>query len=265
MMRHLAKLRILAALALTINAARAEDLTAVVTRIEKRVEVQKGGAAWEPAVPKMRLAVGDKIHTGFRATATVRFADGSVIDIKPMSMVMLQKLEDANGKVKNRVWLKVGELSAKVERPLGTPADFQVKTPTTTASVRGTRIRSIATHPGIGTVVRMGTEGRMQVAGRTGRVHVDAEDETVQRDSEATPLTPEEMQRREGAADIQPAGTLREEQDDILDTGVPKTNPLAGGGSGLASDLTRETIEASDQAVSVILTTRVQVPVPALP
>lgn len=269
-------MRALVIAALVASPALAQELTATIEKIERKVEVQRGGGQWEPAVVKMQLAAGDKIHTGFKATATVKMADGSKIDVKPMSLVMLQKLEDPDGKVKNRIWLRAGELSATVDRPTGAPADFEVRTTTATASVRGTDIRRIACWPGIGTRIQMGGHGRIAALGDRRRAHLSRRQQTQSRGG-GGPLTPEEMQLREQQADVQPGGTLAEEQEEVLDTGVPKTNPLNTGGSGLASQALVATenllvepppaapAPGGGGAAPGVPTTRTIVPIPVLP
>jgi hypothetical protein len=266
-------------LALPLAASAQDELSATIEKIERKVEVQRGGGAWEPATVKMQLAAGDKVHTGFKATATVRFGDGSVIDVKPMSMVMLQKLEDPDGKVKNRVWMRIGEVGAKVERPTGAPADFEVRTTTVTASVRGTRIQRIACNAGIGTRISMGSSGRIEAKSRGGRAHLSKNERSQAKDPMKPPLTPQDVDRRELVADVQPTGSVGEELEDVEDTGVPKTNPLNTGGSGLASQAVLATQALNSNVTPVFLPgspgtpgsvtspsiTRVNVPIPALP
>lgn len=244
----------------------AQDLTATVTRVERKVEVQKGDQGFAPVTVGMAIAPGDKVHTGFKATCSLKFPDGSTLDVKPMSMVLLQKLEDSDGKLKGRVWLKLGEVSAEVAHPRGTDADFQVKTPTTTASVRGTSIHRIAYNPAFGTIVEMGAHGLLEAASHGGRVAVGAEEHTHVHDVTDTPLSDEDLQRRRHGAGLPPPGTTRDEQEDVLDAGVPKVDPINEAGSGFLGNTIQSTIQVNQPPPTVTVpTTRVIVPIPVLP
>lgn len=256
---------LLALLALAAPLA-AEDLGCTVTKVERKVEISRAEGVWEAATAGMRLVPGDRIHTGFKALCAVKFPDGSAIEVKPMSLVLLQKLDDGQGHLKSRVWLRLGEINAKVNRSTGAAADFDVQTPTTTASVRGTFIRRICAHPGIGTIVEMGDHGLLSVNNRKGRAGLPQEKLTQVRDSYDTPDTPEHVDLSINSAQIQPEGTTGGELEDILDLGVPKTNPFAMGGSGFLS--TAATLQTQSNAPTpqpVAGTTRVTVNIPVLP
>jgi hypothetical protein len=110
-----------------------------ISGLSRKVEVQQNETTWFPASDSVKLKEGDKIHTGWKAGAKLTFPDGSTIVLKPMSLLLIQSLKSGpDGKLTVRVWLPLGEVSATVNRSRGSAADFEVKTPTTTASVRGT-------------------------------------------------------------------------------------------------------------------------------
>jgi hypothetical protein len=256
------------ALAALVLAApgRAQDLNATVTRVERKVELMRTDAGWEPVTVGMSLLPGDRLHTGFHATCAVKFPDGSTLDVKPMSMVLLQKLEEADGKQRARVWLKLGEVSAEVAHARGSAADFQVKTPTTTASVRGTSIHRISYNPAFGTIIEMGSHGLLEAASHGGRVAVGATEHTQVHDVSDQPLSNEDLARRRVGIELAPAGTTDAEQEDVLDTGVPKSNPVNEAGSGLAGRTILTTIQSvQPPPVPPVPTTRVIVPIPLLP
>ena len=223
----------------------AQDLVCTIIKTERKVEVSRNEGGYEPAVAPMKLAPGDKIHTGYKAVATVKFPDGSVLEVKPMSLVLLQKLDDADGKLKSRVWLKLGEVSANVGGSKTFGSDFKVTTPTSTASVRGTEIRRIAAYPGIGTIVEMGSHGLLSVDNHHGRTALPPRDLTRIDNENATPRTNEEVRLTQGTIAIQPAGTTEGERLDILDAGVPKTQSFAQGGTGFLSTMVTQTIQAT--------------------
>lgn len=258
-------LTLIAALTLAAPLA-AQDLSCMIVKLERKVEISRNEGAWEPAATSMKLAPGDKIHTGFKAVCHLKFPDGSTMQVKPMSLVLLQKLDDGDGKLKSRVWLRLGEVSATVNRSTGAAADFNVKTPTTTASVRGTVIDRIAYHPGTGTIVAMGSRGLLDVHNQKGHAALPANDRTQVTDDNASPLTPEEVTLSNLGAQVQPVGTTAEEQEDVRDAGVPKTEAFNQGGTGFLSvSLTTQAQAAAPAPVAPVNTTPVTVNIPVLP
>ena len=90
----------------------------------------------------MQLHTGDRVHTGFKAEVDPTFPDGSRLLVGPFTLLHLTNiLRGPEGGVTARVLLRPGEVTAQVNRSTGAHGDFQVKTPTTTASIRGTRFR----------------------------------------------------------------------------------------------------------------------------
>jgi hypothetical protein len=141
-----------------------------VAGIERKVEVQRGGGGWEPATPGMRLQKGDKVHTGFKAGVTLTFPDGSTVRLGPMSFLAFDDFSrDAGKKIRVRLLLKSGEVKAQVMRLPGAYGDFQVKTPTTTASIRGTKFSVL--YDGSATTVAV-TESKVLVTAKNGRKRV---------------------------------------------------------------------------------------------
>ena len=135
-----------------------------------KVEVALRQGAWQPATPGMKLRQSDKIHTGFKSGATLTFPDGSTVRMEPMSLILLEKFSraDAQG-FRVRVFLKLGDVKASVSRLRGSHADFEVKTPTTTTSSRGTKFSVLYT--GSSTLVAV-TESSVDVTARNGRTVV---------------------------------------------------------------------------------------------
>jgi hypothetical protein len=113
-------------------------------------------------------------------------------------------------------------------------SDFQIKTATCTASVRGTKIHRVAYTPATGTIVQMGNQGHLRVGAKRGGASLRALDLTQVRDERSIPSTPGEIFLEGALADLAPGGMTEEEQQDLLQTGVPKTAPMTQGGSGMA-------------------------------
>jgi FecR-like protein len=110
-----------------------------VGQLQRKVEVQRAEAGWEPATVGMKLVRGDRVHTGFKASVVLTFPDGSRLQVGDMALIQINDVGlGPQGGIRARLFLKTGEVTAEVNRSTGASGDFQVKTPTTTASVRGT-------------------------------------------------------------------------------------------------------------------------------
>jgi hypothetical protein len=137
------------ALAALILAApsHAQDLACTITKLERKVEVQKNEGGWQPATIGMPLAPGDKVHTGYKAVATVKFPDGSTMEVKPMSLVLLQKLDDGDGKLKSRVWRRRTSTSRPPPPPPACAARSSTASPITRESAPSWRWARAASSP----------------------------------------------------------------------------------------------------------------------
>lgn len=89
-----------------------------------------------------RLAMGSHIQTGEASTASLKFADGSVLVLEPNSHIVLDTLSQHGngGMVDTRVNLLQGTAKSQVKKH--TPSSrFRVSTPSAVAAVRGTDFR----------------------------------------------------------------------------------------------------------------------------
>jgi hypothetical protein len=226
-MRHLMLVLVL------IAPAYAVEQSATVTKVEKRVEVQKPGAPWTPATVDMKLSAGDQIHTGFKAIVALKFADGSVVEVKPMTIMKLATVEQNGNTVSTKLQLRVGEVSATVGDSATLSSDFKVQTATCTASVRGTIIQRIAYSEATGTTVSMGPEGRLVVQTVTGEVSLGQNDTVGVASATDNPDTPDQTRTAESQA--APGANLTDTEQAAADSlGVPKVNPLTEGGASLS-------------------------------
>jgi hypothetical protein len=111
---------------------------AVIREVTGKVEVKAAGAlAWAPAKPGQLLAKGSFISTGFNSTAVLNLGS-SVVSVKPLTRLQLEELIAREGAVSTSLFLKVGKVSAAVKTGEGLKQDFTVKSPVSTAAVRGT-------------------------------------------------------------------------------------------------------------------------------
>jgi hypothetical protein len=133
---------ILLALILPVS-VHAEDVIAYFGEVGGKVLVVKPGTGGDNAGKEitaktgMFLAAGDVIRTGEESFASVIFQDdGSRVKLGPVATLTLNATRKQKQLDKSLV-LDSGKLWAKVTKKRG--AEFQVKTPTSVASVKGTR------------------------------------------------------------------------------------------------------------------------------
>ena len=127
-----------------------------VSGLTRKVELKRGGAGWEPLRESDTLQPGDQVHTGWRSSVTITLPDGSKVVLPPMSLIAIDRI-DSNG---TQIILRLGEVKAQIHKLGGSSGDFVVKTPTTTASIRGTTFS--VRYDGSSTVVGV-TEGTVAV------------------------------------------------------------------------------------------------------
>jgi hypothetical protein len=132
---------LLAALILPVSVD-AEEIIAYIGDLGGKVTVTKPAAGDDSgkeiaAKSGMLLAAGDVLRTGEESFASVIFQDdGSRVKLGPVATVTLNATRKQKQLDKSLV-LDTGKLWAKVTKKRG--AEFQVKTPTSVASVKGTR------------------------------------------------------------------------------------------------------------------------------
>ena len=121
--------------------AAAPPAVSTLSNIHGKVEIQRNGGAWEPISSNSMLTLkpGDRIHTGYKAGVTLTFPDTSTMTVDPMSLVVIDDINTAVTPTKVRTFVRLGDVSADVNRRNVAASDFQVRTPTTTTSSRGTK------------------------------------------------------------------------------------------------------------------------------
>lgn len=131
------KLLVLACLASLSAGAFAAD-AAVFREVKGKVEYQLEGEDWMPAKVGLSIPKGSVISTGFKSTAAIE-ALGSVIMVRPLTRMILDELVRSAGGTKTGLTLLSGKVKTEVKPSSATSlTQFDVKSPTATASVRGT-------------------------------------------------------------------------------------------------------------------------------
>lgn len=115
----------------------AAELTATITEIAGKVECKLPQQEWQTAKVGDVLPAGSLISTGFKSTAILK-TESATLTVKPVTRLSLEDLVKSEGTTKTQMFLMAGRVKAEVTPKSGEKADFKIKSPTATASVRGT-------------------------------------------------------------------------------------------------------------------------------
>ena len=120
-----------------VSSLSAAVLTATVTEVAGKVECKLPGTNWRAAKTGDVLPAGSLISTGFKSTAILK-TESATLTVKPVTRLSLEELIKSEGTTKTQMFLMTGRVKAEVTPHEGEKAEFKVKSPTATASVRGT-------------------------------------------------------------------------------------------------------------------------------
>jgi hypothetical protein len=110
---------------------------ALVKEFTGKVEVMVPGGTWKPAAKGMKLDKNTAISTGFKSVAVLSLGS-STLTVKPLTKLSLEEIVKLEGSEQVKLYLSAGRVKAAVSAPAGGSTDFSVKSPSATASVRGT-------------------------------------------------------------------------------------------------------------------------------
>ncbi len=128
---------IMAVLLLVLGTFLFAEITAVVKNVTGKVEIKAPGGSWKKAAPGMKIAKGYYISTGFRSEAVLVLGTSQVI-VKQLTRMELERLVEKEGTVSTGLNLRVGRVRAEVKTTKGLKQNFKLKSPISTAAVRGT-------------------------------------------------------------------------------------------------------------------------------
>ena len=111
--------------------------SAVIREITGKVEVQPRGGSWTQAAVGMTVSRGATISTGFGSRALIDLGN-SVLNVQPLTRLRLEELIEKEGTVQTDLFLRVGKVRAEVKSVAGLQQDFKLRSPVSTAAVRGT-------------------------------------------------------------------------------------------------------------------------------
>ncbi len=105
--------------------------------IQGKVEIRPESGSWTAATVGTVIDENTVISTGFNASAVLEYA-GSTVEVEQLTRMAFEKMvENADG-VETEITLSVGKMSANVRTAEGRAQNFQVRSPISTAAVRGT-------------------------------------------------------------------------------------------------------------------------------
>jgi hypothetical protein len=85
----------------------------------------------------MTISRGTTISTGFGSRALLDLGN-AVLNVQPLTRLRLEELIQKEGTVQTDLFLRVGKVKAEVKSVAGLQQDFKLRSPVSTAAVRGT-------------------------------------------------------------------------------------------------------------------------------
>jgi hypothetical protein len=119
-----------------------EKLFAKVESVTGKVEIYKENS-WRPLTAGTTLSKGDIISTGFNSEAVVSIKDSSV-KLSALTRMTVEQLTENDKKEKTQLFIDSGKITASVKHAENKRTDFKVRSPVSTASVRGTNFTFFA-------------------------------------------------------------------------------------------------------------------------
>lgn len=118
----------------SVSAAFAFD--AEVLSTEGTVEVNRG-SGWQNLYVGDRVSEGDKIQTGFKSKAVIQIK-GSKVTVSQLSRLTLEELSEKESSDDTKLYCDRGSVRSDVKKSEDRAVNFRVRSPVTTAAVRGT-------------------------------------------------------------------------------------------------------------------------------
>jgi hypothetical protein len=142
---------------------------ATLTVLHGQVDAQKAGGDFAPAFDGDLLVGGDTVRANAAGNAVVTFFDGSTLTVESGSQVKVASLaKTGSGGIQVTIEQTLGRTWASVQK-LGPDSKFEIKTPSSTAAVRGTAFETVVeTLNGVTTTTIKTTEGEVVVQAVSG-------------------------------------------------------------------------------------------------
>jgi hypothetical protein len=131
------KLLIILFMICCFTAAAFSQSQATIKEISGKVEIKAPQLDWVQAQTGMAVSLGTTISTGFGSIAVLELGK-SVLRVDPLTRLRIDELIEREGTVTTELFLRVGKVNAEVKTTAGLSQDFKLRSPVSTAAVRGT-------------------------------------------------------------------------------------------------------------------------------
>ncbi len=119
-------------------------VAATLAVLNADISARRGGADFEPALDGDLLADGDVVRSSQDGRAVLTFFDASTLTVDPGSVVKVATLNPlGDGGIQLTIEQTLGRTWASVSKLKTPESKFEVKTPTSTAAVRGTAFETV--------------------------------------------------------------------------------------------------------------------------
>lgn len=196
-------------------------LTATLADVKGEVAIRQDAGAWQAVENGRMLTQADEVFTGVESEATVNFSDGSSMTIRELTQILIGTILQKENRKDVAIRLKVGELKAQVKKEKVLDTNFEIQTPTATASVRGTEINEVSFHPARGMTTDLKT-GALLVRSARGATMTRPSDR-ARVDPRGNLRAPADFKRQGAQARVEPVGLTRRERAQIGKSQQPRS------------------------------------------
>lgn len=189
------------------------------SEVNGKVEIRPAsGGSWIPAEVGMAIDQNTMISTGFNASAALRMG-ASTVQVEQLTRMVFEEIVEQSDSVQTRLNLNVGRMSAQVRSADGRSQDFQVRSPISTAAVRGTDFSFDGEELEV-------TEGEVAFVNNYGQQRPVQQGQKSQVTGDpGTPTSPADEANAESSTDIAPIGAGSDDEDDDGDSGIETVPP----------------------------------------
>jgi hypothetical protein len=117
-----------------------------VVQTHGQATLRRKGQAEQALASGLQLTTGDIVATGALSSATLRFADGTRVLLRPDSVLRIERSvrEAHTNRVSTQLQLDEGAADSRVPKPASaqTSSRFEIRTPVVNLGVRGTQFRT---------------------------------------------------------------------------------------------------------------------------
>ena len=124
----------------------------VFKEVSGKVEYQLPGGSWRKASVGVTVPVGARISTGFNSEASIELKS-TLLKVRSLTRMSIEELVEEEGVISTDLNLKVGRVRAEVKSTQGIRHDFRLRSPYSTAAVKGTLFE----YDGVNIIVYDGT------------------------------------------------------------------------------------------------------------